>query len=155
MPSPARAPRFSISQISTFAASFEDDLVAYADAGLDGIGIWELKLPEDGDDGGALDAFARSGLEAASAVPLVPSILPLPRLGGPTDPAARVDCLFASIHRPPPVPPPRRARVPPGGCRCPAGRGAGPRPGGRARVRRRRPAHARRGGRARRRPGRA
>ena len=45
LPSPARAPRFSMSQISTLAASFADDLDAYAAAGLDGIGIWELKLP--------------------------------------------------------------------------------------------------------------
>ena len=44
------APRFSISQISTLGASFDEDLAAYAAAGLDGIGIWELKLPEDGDD---------------------------------------------------------------------------------------------------------
>jgi sugar phosphate isomerase/epimerase len=99
VPSSASAPRFSISQISTLAASFEDDLAAYAGAGLDGIGIWELKLPADGDDGAALDALERSGLESASAVPLVPSILPLPLLGGPTDPAARVDALCASVHR--------------------------------------------------------
>ena len=99
MLSPARAPRFSMSQISTFPASFADDVDAYAAAGLDGIGIWELKLPEDGDDAEALEAFERSGLESASAVPLVPSILPLPRLGGPTDPAERVDALCSSIHR--------------------------------------------------------
>jgi sugar phosphate isomerase/epimerase len=99
LPSRESAPRFSISQISTFAASFADDVEAYAAAGLDGIGIWELKLPDEGDDAGALEAFERSGLEAASAVPLVPSILPLPRLGGPTDPAARIDAFCASIHR--------------------------------------------------------
>ena len=93
------SPRFSISQISTFPASFEDDLEAYAAAGLDGIGIWELKLREDGDDSGAREAFERSGLAAASAVPTIPSILPLPLLGGPTDPAERVDLLCASIHR--------------------------------------------------------
>ena len=29
----------------------------------------------------------------------MPSILPLPRLGGPTDPAERIDALCASIHR--------------------------------------------------------
>ena len=37
-------PPFSISQVSTLAASFTDDLHAYAAAGVDGIGIWELKL---------------------------------------------------------------------------------------------------------------
>ena len=43
------AARVSVSQITTFGSSFGDDLRTYAEAGLDGIGIWELKLPEDGD----------------------------------------------------------------------------------------------------------
>ena len=47
----------------------------------------------------ALELFERSGLEAASAVPEVPSILPLPLLDGPGDPAARIEALCASIHR--------------------------------------------------------
>jgi sugar phosphate isomerase/epimerase len=95
---PTTAPPFSISQVSTLAAAFADDLAAYAAAGLDGIGIWELKLPPGG-DGEALEALAASGLGAAAAVPAVPSILPLPLLGGPTDPAERVEALAASIHR--------------------------------------------------------
>jgi sugar phosphate isomerase/epimerase len=91
--------RFSISQITTFPASFDEDLAAYAAAGLDGIGIWELKLAEDANDAAALDAFHASGLEPASAVPVVPSPLPLPLLGGPTDPQERIDAVCASIHR--------------------------------------------------------
>ena len=43
-------PPFSISQITTLGATFEADLHAYAAAGVDGIGIWEIKLPEGGDD---------------------------------------------------------------------------------------------------------
>src|SRR4029077_11747429 len=78
---------------------FDEDLAAYTAAGLDGIGIWELKLGEDGDDTAAIEAFERSGLEPASAVPAVPSILPLPLLGGPTDPQERIDALCTSIHR--------------------------------------------------------
>jgi len=97
LPSSARAPRFSISQISTFPSSFEADLDVYAAAGLDGIGIWELKLRDDGDDAAALEAFERISLDAASAGPLVPSILALPRLGGPTDPAERIDALCAPM----------------------------------------------------------
>ena len=117
MPSPTSAPRFSMSQISTLAASFDDDLAAYTAAGLDGIGIWELKLRDDGDDAAALDAFEASGLESASAVPLLPSILPLPRLGGPTDPSERVEALCTSIHR--------LARFGPGGMVCLTGSGTG------------------------------
>jgi sugar phosphate isomerase/epimerase len=98
-PENIRRPRFSISQISTLPASFEDDIAAYAGAGLDGIGIWEMKLGEPGDDSGALEALAASGLESASAVPTVPSPLPLPLLGGPVDHQERIDSLCASIHR--------------------------------------------------------
>ncbi|HEY4347703.1 MAG TPA: sugar phosphate isomerase/epimerase family protein [Gaiellaceae bacterium] len=94
-----RNPRYSISQVTTLQASFADDLAVYADAGFAGIGIWELKLSESRDDSEALEQFAASGLEAASAVPLVPSILPLPLLGGPEEPAERLDSLCASVHR--------------------------------------------------------
>ncbi len=91
-------PRVSVSQISTFRSSFADDVRTYAAAGLDGIGVWELKLAEGG-DAEALELLAASGLGSASAVPSVPSILPLPLLGGPADPAERVDALCASLER--------------------------------------------------------
>jgi sugar phosphate isomerase/epimerase len=91
-------PRFSISQVSTLTASFADDVRTYAAGGLDAIGIWETKLPEGPDDD-ALEQLAASGLGAASAVPAVPSVLPLPLLPGPEDPQERVDAICASIHR--------------------------------------------------------
>ena len=91
-------PRVSVSQITTLKASFADDLRTYADAGLDGIGVWELKLTEGG-DAEALEQLAVSGLESAAAIPLVPSILPLPLLGGPDDPAERVDAYCRSLAR--------------------------------------------------------
>lgn len=91
-------PAFSISQITTLTSSFADDLSAYRDAGVDGIGIWELKLPEAG-DAEALELFEASGLGSAAAVPLVPSILPLPFMAGPADPHERVEAICASMHR--------------------------------------------------------
>jgi sugar phosphate isomerase/epimerase len=91
-------PRVSVSQITTFRSSFADDVVAYAEAGLAGIGIWELKLPEGG-DAEALESLEQSGLARATAVPAVPSILPLPLLGGPADPAERVDAYCRSLER--------------------------------------------------------
>jgi sugar phosphate isomerase/epimerase len=91
-------PLFSISQVSTLASSFADDVRAYAAAGVDGIGVWELKLG-DGPDDEALEQLAASGLGSASAVPAVPSILPLPLFPGPEDPAARVALLRASVRR--------------------------------------------------------
>jgi len=87
-------PRFSISQITTVGQSFSDDLDAYREAGAAGIGIWELKLQDD-----SLDRFRASGMEAASAVPEVPSILPLPLMEGPDDPAERVEAIRRGIER--------------------------------------------------------
>jgi sugar phosphate isomerase/epimerase len=91
-------PRVSVSQITTLPASFADDVRAYAAAGLDGIGVWEIKLP-DGGDADALESLEASGLASAAAVPAIPSVLPLPLLGGPEDPAARVDAFCASLER--------------------------------------------------------
>jgi sugar phosphate isomerase/epimerase len=91
------APRLSISQITTFRSTFAEDVRAYAAAGFDGIGIWELKLPES--DAEALELFEASGLQAASAVPEIPSILPLPLLGGPSDPEERIDAYCRSLER--------------------------------------------------------
>jgi sugar phosphate isomerase/epimerase len=91
-------PLFSISQVSTLAASFAEDVRAYAAAGVDGIGVWELKLG-DGPDDEALEQLAASELGSATAVPTVPSILPLPLLPGPEEPEERIDLLCESVHR--------------------------------------------------------
>src|SRR4051794_20138976 len=53
-------PLFSVSQVSTLTASFGDDIRTYADAGLDGIGIWETKL-----DDASLEQFRAGALGAA------------------------------------------------------------------------------------------
>jgi sugar phosphate isomerase/epimerase len=91
-------PRISVSQITTLGSTFADDVRWYAEAGLDGLGVWELKLGEDG-DAAALEQLQASGLESAAAVPVIPSILPLPLLGGPDDPAERVDAYCKSLER--------------------------------------------------------
>jgi sugar phosphate isomerase/epimerase len=93
--------KLSISQITTVTQSFGDDLDAYAAAGADGIGIWEMKLEED-----SLERFYASDLTAATAVPAVPSILPLPLMEGPSDPAERVEAICAAIRRVAPFGPP-------------------------------------------------
>lgn len=87
-------PRVSVSQVSTLASSFADDLRDYAAAGLDGIGIWELKLDDE-----SLEQFGASSLGSATAVPTVPSIHPLPLLAGPEHASERIDALLRSLHR--------------------------------------------------------
>lgn len=91
----------SISEITTVRETFASDLAAYRAAGADGIGIWEMKLEDD-----SLERFRESGLEAATAVPSIPSILPLPLMDGPDNPAARVEAICASIRRLAPFEPP-------------------------------------------------
>lgn len=86
-------PPFSISQVSSLAASFADDVRTYAAAGVDGIGIWELKLGD-----GSLQEFRASGLGSATAVPAVPSVHPLPLLPGPDTARERVDALLRSLQ---------------------------------------------------------
>jgi sugar phosphate isomerase/epimerase len=86
-------PRFSISQVSTLTASFADDVRAYAAAGVDGIGVWEIKL-----DDSSLAEFRASGLGSATAVPAVPSVHPLPLLAGPDTVRERVDALVRSLE---------------------------------------------------------
>jgi len=110
------APALSVSQVTTLTAAFADDLRTYRDAGLDGIGIWELKLAEGG-DAEALEQLDASGLASAAAVPNVPSILPLPLLGGSADPSERLEALCASVHR--------LAPFRPSGIVCLTGTGAG------------------------------
>jgi sugar phosphate isomerase/epimerase len=92
------APRVSVSQITTLRSSFADDVRDYAAAGLDGIGIWELKLGE-GNDAAALEALEASGLERASAIPAVPAIMQPPLLGGPEDPQERIELYCRSLER--------------------------------------------------------
>jgi len=91
--------RFSLSEISTVNASFEEDVAAYAAAGFDGIGIWEFKLPTD--DAANVALLHRAGLAVANCVPSVPSILPLrlPGMEGPPDVRERISSLCASIRR--------------------------------------------------------
>jgi len=91
--------KLSLSEISTVNAAFEDDVRAYAAAGFDGIGIWEMKLP--GDDAANVELIRDAGLGVASCVPTVPSILPLriPGLEGPPEPRDRIDALCASMRR--------------------------------------------------------
>jgi sugar phosphate isomerase/epimerase len=86
-------PLFSISQVSTLAASFADDLRAYAAAGADGIGVWEMKLGS-----GSLEELRASDLRCATAVPAVPSVHPLPLLPGPETPRERIDALLRSLE---------------------------------------------------------
>jgi sugar phosphate isomerase/epimerase len=89
----------ALSEISTPAASFAEDVAAYAAAAFDGIGIWEFKL--SGDDAESERLMREAGLAAAYCVPAIPSLLQLalPGMEGPADPAERIEALCASMGR--------------------------------------------------------
>ena len=89
---------FGIVEFSTLTATFEEDLAAYAAAGIDAIGICELKL-EAGREAEQLDALRRSGLAVGCAIPAVPSILPAPALPDPDDSAQRIEAICAGMRR--------------------------------------------------------
>jgi sugar phosphate isomerase/epimerase len=92
-------PKFSVSQITTFHKSFAEDLEIYAAGGAEGVGIWEFKLPEDGNDADALARLRHSGLKATTCIAATFSVFPVPLEGGASDPAGRVAEFCASIRR--------------------------------------------------------
>ncbi len=91
-------PRFSVSQVTTFHSTFDEDLANYQEAGAEGIGIWEFKLGEDrSKDAESAAKLRDSGLQATTCIPGTLSVFPVP-FPGPDDPAERVDELCAAIE---------------------------------------------------------
>ena len=95
----------SLSAVSTFGATFRDDVHAYKSAGLDAIGVWEFKLPDNGSDDQILAPLHEANLKVATWVSTVSNILPCEILGkivgkiGPHDPARLVAVICESILR--------------------------------------------------------
>jgi sugar phosphate isomerase/epimerase len=90
-------PLFSVSEVTTFHQTFEEDLALYREAGVRGLGIWEFKLPE-GQDAESVAKLRDSGLKATTCIPSTLSVYPVP-FPGPDDPAERVEELCAAIDR--------------------------------------------------------
>jgi sugar phosphate isomerase/epimerase len=90
-------PKFSVSEITTFHQTYEEDLASYAEAGAEGIGIWEFKIA-DRDDAESLAKLKASGLKATTMIPGTLSVYPVP-FPGPLDPAERVAEMCATIER--------------------------------------------------------
>ena len=92
-------PKLSIAVVTTYAAPIETDIAAYQAAGADGIGVWEYKLPSDGDDARVLEALQASGLEATLCCGTVPSVFADTFFTEPAAPDERVKAMCASIER--------------------------------------------------------
>ena len=114
-----RLPPFAVSACTTYHSSFAEDLANYRALDIDGIGLWEYKLPEGRDDE-ALARFQDSGLTATFCFPNVPSVIYGDVLfSEPKDPRERLALLKSGIRR--------LARFRPLGVACLAGppRGVG------------------------------
>jgi sugar phosphate isomerase/epimerase len=90
-------PLFSVSEITTFHQTYDGDLRVYREAGAQGIGVWEFKLP-DGQDKESVAKLRDSGLTATTCIPGTLSIYPVP-FPGPQDPEERTQGLCAAIER--------------------------------------------------------
>lgn len=90
-------PKFSVSEITTFHSTYDEDLANYAAAGAEGIGIWEFKLPEGG-DAESIAKLRDSGLVATTCIPGTLSVYPVP-FPGPTDPNERAEAFLAAVRR--------------------------------------------------------
>jgi sugar phosphate isomerase/epimerase len=91
------SPKFSVSAFSTPNLTWDEDLAAFAAGGAGGIGIAEVKLPED--NSAALAQLRESGLKATLCLPAALSILPNAIVPDPDDPGERLELLAASIRR--------------------------------------------------------
>jgi sugar phosphate isomerase/epimerase len=91
-------PLYSVSQLSTPRNTFAEDVAQLARTGARGIGVWETKLPPDG-DAAAIEMLARSGLETTLCVPALWTILPSRLAPEPADPARRLELICSSIRR--------------------------------------------------------
>lgn len=93
-------PRFAVNAYSTPHNSVFDDIEQVARIGGGGVGLWEAKLPDGGDDE-VREALAAHGLKATYCVPAVHTILPVPfnPPGTATDPKERTELAAASARR--------------------------------------------------------
>ena len=78
-------PKFSVSAITTFHQAYDEDLANYAEAGVEGIGIWEFKMPA-GEDAETLAKLKDSGPKATTMIPATRARYPVPFPGQPEPP---------------------------------------------------------------------
>jgi sugar phosphate isomerase/epimerase len=95
-------PPFSVSACTTFHSTPFEDIAICSAASVDGIGLWEFKLPEGGDDEIAA-LMQDAGLRATFCFPNVKSLLPGDafdlRFAFPLEPRARARAMHTSIRR--------------------------------------------------------
>ncbi len=93
------APKFAVSDGTTYHAPLIEELKAFPAAGVQGVGLWEFKLEGDRDEERAA-AMADAGLAATFCFPLTPGIFTgNGHFAHPKDPDARLRILLESVRR--------------------------------------------------------
>ena len=90
--------KVSISEITTFGCTFEQDVELYAQAGCQGIGIWGYKMEKLGYRQ-AKALLERHGLKATNCIPELNSIMPYALSPTPASPAERVEAFLPNMER--------------------------------------------------------
>jgi len=92
-------PPFAVSACTTYHSTFAEDLANYRALDIDGIGLWEYKLPAGRDDE-SIARFQASGLTATFCFPNVPGVIYGDVLfSEPKDPRERLALLKSGIRR--------------------------------------------------------
>ena len=58
-------PKYSVSQVTTFHQTYDEDIAAYRKAGVEGMGVWEFKLAEN-DDADSVAKLKDAGMTATT-----------------------------------------------------------------------------------------
>jgi sugar phosphate isomerase/epimerase len=90
--------RYSISEVTTFDCTFEEDVELYLAAGCAGIGVWGFKMERIGPDA-ANELLKRRNLRAANCIPELNSIMPYALSPTPEDPMKRVEAFLPNMER--------------------------------------------------------
>jgi sugar phosphate isomerase/epimerase len=97
-PRRSKAWKYSISEVTTYDCSFEEDVELYAKGGCAGIGVWGFKMERVG-HARASELLQRYGLRAANCIPELNSIMPYALSPTPEDPAQRVEAFLPNMER--------------------------------------------------------
>lgn len=90
--------KIAVSEVTTIANTFQEDVRLYAAAGCEGIGVWGFKMEEVGWQK-ARDLMDAHGLKAANCIPVGNSILPYVLSPEPADPRKRVEEFLPNMER--------------------------------------------------------
>jgi sugar phosphate isomerase/epimerase len=89
--------KYSISEVTTYHLSFDEDVKLYNTVGCQGIGVWGFKMERLGNQR-AKELLDRFKLQATNCIPDGNSILPYALSPSPEDPRKRVEAFLPNLE---------------------------------------------------------